>query len=178
VEFGSSGSSGGPMPAPGTAPFGGASYGAPKKKSGPAALLVPVFLAGFVYMFICPKACLFRLGGDQRAAINALRECPRARALLGDDPGPAWVGCMTGKSKSGCDTGTSRWQLPVSGDKGRGTYSFYATMTGGEWKLSAGTLEVGDETLDIAACIANPKSNADEKSDEPEKVDKKKKKKK
>jgi len=60
----------------------------------------------------------------------ALRACPRAQQLLGDDIGWGMVGCANCEGQGGGDPfnggchSSSDWYMPVSGSRGRGSYSW------------------------------------------------------
>jgi hypothetical protein len=107
-----------------------------------------------VFGVASPRTCsaLF-LSGETATALDAVRKCPRAIALLGADPQPSWIGCASGESESGCDSGSGEWSLPVSGARARGSLEISTTKHRSRgWVADGVTLEVGDVRVDVIAC--------------------------
>ena len=132
--------------------------------SGSGRSLLPyLFLFGLVmFILVSPKTCgTFLLSGETSTALEAVRKCPRATELLGNDVSPAWVGCATGQSKSGCDSGSGHWRMPVTGSRGSGTLQISASKHKSGWKATAVYLEVGDTRIDVMACTTMPKDPDD-----------------
>jgi TPR repeat protein len=76
-----------------------------------------------------------------------VRACPRARELLGDGIRVSWFGWA-------CDV-NEEITLPVAGSRASGSYSFhrpYEQAGDVRWRVR-GALEVGEETIDLQACI-------------------------
>ena len=123
----------------------------------------PVLAATLVlFLFSSPKTCAtIALSGETSTALDAVRKCPRAMELLGSDVAPAWVGCATGQSKSGCDTGSGHWRMPVTGSRASGTLQISASKHKSGWKASNVYLEVGDSRVDVMACTDVPKDPDD-----------------
>jgi hypothetical protein len=112
-------------------------------------------LLGLLVLFLCisPKTCGSTILSDESSAtVAALEKCPRAKQLLGEGIAVSWVGCATGESKSGCDTGSGSWSIPVSGSKARGSANISVSKHKKGWRLDACTLEVGDVRVDVVAC--------------------------
>lgn len=62
--------------------------------------------------------------------MRALRACPKATQALGDDVGWGAVGCANCEGQGGGDPlnggchSSSDWQMPVTGSRGHGSYSW------------------------------------------------------
>lgn len=107
-------------------------------------LVVLAVLCGMPFCATC--------GGHDEAVTAAIRACPRAVELLGEDPGPSRIGLACGSTETSGGFGTASWNLPYSGSRQRGTVSFNAEKRGGDWKVLGATLEVDGEELDVLAC--------------------------
>lgn len=117
-------------------------------------LFVGLFLLVLVFggSVTCGLQGCLRTDSQAEVALDALRKCPRARELLGEDIGWSAVGCTNYKSKSGGDplnggcSGHAGWTAPVSGSKGRGSYVFSSSKpAGGKLSFTNGTLSVRGE---------------------------------
>jgi hypothetical protein len=87
------------------------------------------------------------------AALRRVEACPRATEALGDSvDGTVGVGC--GSLETGGGHGYLDWNVPVAGDRGRGTMYLSASQRGGRWTLDAVELEANDETINILSCSA------------------------
>lgn len=91
-------------------------------------------------------------GGHDEAVTAAIRTCPRALELLGDDAHPARLGMACGSTHTSSDYGDARWALPYTGSRGRGTVKFVAEKYAGAWRVHQAVLEIGSESIDIVAC--------------------------
>lgn len=113
-----------------------------------------VFACLIAFLFSSPKSCAMLVLSDETAsALAAVRKCPRAMELLGNDPSPSWYGCSNGQSKSGCDSGSGHWSIPVSGSRARGTLDILATKhRKSGWRAEQVTLEIGDTRVDVMQC--------------------------
>lgn len=124
--------------------------------SGKTILGIPVavvFLAGScaVAQPLCGRAC-GAMTDETAPAMTALRACAKARAALGDDVGWGAYGCANCEGGSGGDPlnggchSSSDWQMPVSGSRGHGSYTWSSsalpgkpsTFTGGRVVVSGG----------------------------------------
>ena len=145
-----------PVVAPPFAP----SASAPKKMSrallGGIVGFNGIFWAAFTLFFLSPKACALFSPGNEDLAIETLKKCPRARQLLGDDVGPAWIGCTQGSSQGGCDSENAHWSTSVAGSKGSGDFAWAAQETDGKWIIKGAWLRVsGSDEIDIVKCNAH-----------------------
>jgi hypothetical protein len=126
-----------------------------KKKRGKKikAILIPILIV-LAAPFALPVLSIAfgHMSGYQDVAMGKLQACPHARALLGEDVGPSFIGIACGSSESGGGNDFAQWTVPVSGSKGRGTYSYYLDGRGGGWTMQSGTLEVDGQIVDIASC--------------------------
>ena len=111
-----------------------------------------------VLVLLSPKTCTaIGLSDETRSALDVVHRCPRAMALIGDDPEPSWVGCMNGESKSGCNSGSGSWSLPVSGSRSRGTLELSYTQRANQpLRFGSLTLDVGDRRVDVLQCKELP----------------------
>jgi len=91
-------------------------------------------------------------GGHDEVLTAAVRRCPRAVELLGDDAHPARLGMACGSTKISGDSGSASWRMPFTGSRGRGTISSVAYKRDGDWQLDGAVLEIGAEKIDILAC--------------------------
>ncbi len=120
--------------------------------------LVVAAIVFLVFGLGSPKTCsAIVLPGETDSALAAVRKCPRAMELLGADPAPSLVGCTTGESQSGCDSGSGSWSMSVTRERARGTLEIGASKhrTRG-WVADSVTLEVGDTRVDVIACKPLP----------------------
>ena len=142
-------------------PVVGSPFGAPAPKKRSRALIGGIigfngiFWAAFTLFFLSPKACALFSPGNEDLAIETLKQCPRARQLLGDDVGPAWVGCTQGSSQGDCSSENAHWSTSVAGSKGSGDYAWAAQETNGKWIIKGAWLRVsGSDEIDIVKCNA------------------------
>jgi hypothetical protein len=91
-------------------------------------------------------------------ALEALKRCPAAREMLGDDIGWSFVGCHTYKSGTGGDpfnggcSSSQSYRVPVSGSKGRGSYVFSASQPAGKDNaFQSGVLFMNGKTVMVPA---------------------------
>lgn len=140
----------------------------PGSGSRKAAIGVPLFVVGLALFIafgspLCARACA-TADGEADEAMAALRACAAAREVLGDDIGWSPVGCANCSSKSGGDPTTTgchsstRYSLPVSGTKSRGTYSFGSSTRAGNRQRSMGVVSTSTHTITLNAsggCDAN-----------------------
>jgi len=134
-----------------------------------AAVGVPLFVIGLALVIafgspLCARACA-TVDGEAEEAMASLRACPAARDVLGDDIGWSSVGCANCSSKSGGDPTTTgchsstRYSLPVSGTKSRGTYSFGSSTRAGKRDRSTGVVSTSTHTITLSSngsCDARP----------------------
>jgi len=90
--------------------------------------------------------------GYHEPAMNALKNCPEARALLGEDISMAFMGMSCGSAKTEGSYGRVSWRMPVKGDQASGSYEIYAEKRGGPWKFRKALLKVGDEMVNVLSC--------------------------
>jgi hypothetical protein len=136
----------------------------PKARSGSIAIFgVP--LAIILVVGFCVAGCPMMVrgcgavSGETEPALAALQRCQHARTLLGDDVGWGMVGCSNCESEGGGDPinggchSNATWQMPVSGSKGHGSYTFhFSTPPGGKQKFTGGNVAVSTgERLSIPA---------------------------
>lgn len=117
-------------------------------------ILIPVLIV-IAAPFGLPAFAMFagHSSGYQDFVMGKLQACPHARALLGEDAGPSYVGLACGSSETeGGMHGHAQWNVPVSGSIGRGTYSYALELHGGQWMMLQAQLEVGGQIVDIANC--------------------------
>ena len=112
---------------------------------GPTILLSTLLPMVFIF---CPRACS-SIDDSHQVALDELRRCPRAQAILGDGIDAAWVGMHTGESSSGGSYGSAQWSFAVEGASARGTYSYTAVQRGGPWELTSATLVAGGQTVQV-----------------------------
>lgn len=117
-----------------------------------AVLVVLAVLCGLPFCATC--------GGHDEAVTAAIRACPRAVELLGEDPGPSRIGLACGSTETSGGFGTASWNLPYSGSRQRGTVSFNAEKRGGDWKVLGAMLQVGGEEIDVLACSGGGRAGA------------------
>lgn len=99
---------------------------------------------------LCGRACGSMSGGTE-PAMAALRSCPAAREALGDDVGWGVYGCANCESEGGGDPmnggchSSSDWQMPVSGNRGRGTYRWsFSQPPGQKERFTGGQVTLSD----------------------------------
>lgn len=109
-------------------------------------------LALLVLSLFALTPCMATCGEADELVTEAVRACPRARALLGDDAKPARMGLACGSTEIEGAYGRASWSLPYAGARGRGTVSYAAEKRADAWQLDAATLEVDGETIDLVAC--------------------------
>jgi len=143
-----------------TAPAAAQAYATSKKRakvSGVAALAIgctsfaPMLI--FFVPMIAPSVFLSSCGMDSVEAevIRAIEGCPAAVAALGQDVAPA-PGMSCGNMETGGGSGYANWSFAVSGNRGRGSVSFYAVETGGTWRLQQASLEADGQDMDLLVC--------------------------
>jgi hypothetical protein len=115
-----------------------------------ALLGLPVLVLVILGVFGSPT--LATCGGHDEVVTAALRACPRATALLGDDAHPARLGMACGSTETSGGSGRASWDMPYTGARARGSVSFDAEKRGGAWILHRAVLEAGGETIDLLAC--------------------------
>lgn len=93
-----------------------------------------------------------KIDGYEALAYETLRRCEPVRDALGEEIGPALVGLQYGTSAAGKRSGAADWSIAVSGSRGRGTYTFEAFKTDGEWELQTGQLRVDGRVIDVVDC--------------------------
>ena len=96
--------------------------------------------------------CIARCGDADDLVTEAVRACPRAVELLGDDAEPARLGMACGTTETEGAYGRASWSLPYSGSRARGSVSYAAEKRAGDWRLDEAILEVDGETIDLLAC--------------------------
>ncbi len=131
-----------PMAMPGTSkkPFVGALFG----------ILLPLIIVMFA---MSPKACKYTLLNEETAAvIKALEDCPKTKKALGSDIDVPFVGCTTGKSKSGGDSGSGFWSMPIQGSNASGNVQMSLSKRDGTWKLNSAVLTVGSDKYEAVTC--------------------------
>jgi len=116
------------------------------------ALLGVPFVVLLVLAVFAASPFLATCGGHDEVLTAAVRRCPRAIELLGDDAHPARLGMACGSTKTSGDSGTASWRMPYTGSRGRGTISFASYKNGGDWQIDRASLEIDGEEIDILAC--------------------------
>jgi hypothetical protein len=97
--------------------------------------------------------CIATCGDADDVVTEAVRGCPRAVELLGDDPRPARLGLACGTTETEGSYGRASWGLPYTGSRARGRVSYAAEKRASDWQLDAASLEVDGETIDLLACV-------------------------
>lgn len=97
--------------------------------------------------------CIATCGGHDEAVTEVVRRCPRARALIGDDARPARLGFACGETETSSRTGTASWTMNYTGARGQGEVSYVAIKRAGDWQVEHAELSVGDEAIDLLACV-------------------------
>lgn len=111
---------------------------------------VPVVVI-ILLLFVFTPA-ISRCGDHGELVEEAVRNCPRALQLIGDDAHPARVGWACGTTEQEGNYGRASWSVPYTGSRNRGTVDYDASEHAGTWTLDRATLEVGDEEIDLVAC--------------------------
>lgn len=94
--------------------------------------------------------------GSTEPAMKALRACPKAIEALGPDVDWGMYGCANCEGQGGGDPlnggchSSSDWTMPVSGQRGRGTYSWSFTKPAGQPEMFTG----GNITMSNGAMIS------------------------
>lgn len=107
----------------------------PEKKGGGGAAVgllgLPVMVLVIVGCIVLGgRACIACNASETDPALAALRGCPAAAEALGRDIGWSMAGCSNYESGAGGDPmnggchSSASYVMPVSGTKGRGSYSF------------------------------------------------------
>lgn len=107
-------------------------------------LLVAAFAAAVG--FLGPSSC----GGD--AAIEAANACPAAVYELGSPIAHSPLGLGCGESETSGSSGWSEWTIPIAGTEKRGSYSFEAEMSGGQWTVLRAQVEVDGRVISVVPC--------------------------
>lgn len=110
--------------------------------------LIVAIVFGTPLIGIGSGACM----GYYPGVMDRLKSCDKAGELLGEDIGVSYYGLSCGFAKSEGGYGRVTWKFPVSGSRGRGTYSFYLERHGGGWQMLRGSLEAGDRELNVTGC--------------------------
>lgn len=86
---------------------------------------------------LCGRAC-GAMTDSTEPAMKALRACSRAQQELGDDIHWGMVGCANCEGEGGGDPfnggchSSSDWQMPVSGSRGHGSYTWSFSQPAGK----------------------------------------------
>lgn len=112
-------------------------------------LLVQV-VVGVMALVMTSGKMFSACGTSNQYAMDALRECPRASELLGEDIHAAY-GWGCGSLEEGPAGAHSAASIPVAGDKDRGEFTYQVNIVGGMTNFS-GALVVGDVTVDMTEC--------------------------
>lgn len=132
----------------------------PKRGRGCAIFGVPLALILVVGACVAGCPLMVRgcgaMGGETEDAMAALKRCDYAREALGNDVGWGAVGCANCEGEGGGDPlnggchSNATWQMPVSGSKGRGSYTFhFTTPPGGKQTFDGGNVVVNGERISI-----------------------------
>ncbi len=147
-------------PAPHPPRRSAASRARAKRETSKAAIGVPLVVLGLVAFIAfgsptCARGCA-AIDGEGEVAMAALRACPGARDVLGEDIAWSPIGCGNCSSKSGGDPinsgchSSTRYTVPVSGAKSRGSYVFgSSTSTSGARRQSTGVVTTSTHTIMI-----------------------------
>ena len=114
--------------------------------------LVPVLgVVAFAIVYIFGGShFLTSCGNSGSYAMERLKSCPKAVALLGDDISySSGISCGSYGSTGGHELASV--SVPVSGSKGSGTYSYTAEILGKQVRFS-GSLSAAGQTIDIGTC--------------------------
>jgi tetratricopeptide (TPR) repeat protein len=128
-----------------------------KKRKKLIKTIIIVALIAIAAPFAMPAFALFAgsSSGYQDFVIGKLQACQHARALLGEDVGPSYVGLAWGSSETeGGMHGHAQWHIPVSGSRGRGSYDYALELHGGQWSMLHAQLDVDGQLVDIASCTS------------------------
>jgi hypothetical protein len=98
-------------------------------------------------------------GGADEAVTSVVQRCDRATKLLGADAHPARMGLACGSTEISGSSGNASWQMPFTGENGRGTVSYQAVLQNDEWSVVAAQLEADGETIDLVACAGGTVSS-------------------
>lgn len=97
------------------------------------------------------RACIACNASETDSALKALQACPAAKESLGEDIGWSMMGCSNYESGTGGDPlnggchSSADYTTPVSGTKGRGSYSFSTNSPAkGPPQFTGGTLRLQD----------------------------------
>jgi hypothetical protein len=124
------------------------------KRSVGLLVLTPMLL--FIFLFVSPRACSTFFDDGLRDAVKTVASCDRARALLGDDIHPAWVGCTTGSSASNFGAGGgARWTTRISGSNASGWLDWSASKEERGWTTVGAHLSAGGQDIDIIECTTH-----------------------
>ena len=125
-----------------------------KRSRKPIKTIVIIAIVVVAAPFALPAFSMFagHSSGYQDFVMGKLQACPHARAALGEDVGPSYVGLAYGSSESGGGRDYANWTVPVSGSKGRGTYEYYLDGHGSQWVMTKAELDVDGQVIDILNC--------------------------
>ncbi len=107
-------------------------------KTGCALSGVTVVVLIFLLVSCSTRACIACDSEVTDPALAAVNKCDAVRAELGDDIGWSMMGCSNYRSRSGGDPlnggchSSASYSVPISGSKGRGTYSFSSSSPPGK----------------------------------------------
>ncbi|RVU41427.1 hypothetical protein EA187_18970 [Lujinxingia sediminis] len=111
------------------------------------------FVSALVFGSNCGRFSA-KLSGYEEVVFGPLQTCGPVEELLGQDIGVPAVGCQTGSTQTSSGGGSAAWHMPVSGSKGRGSYSFTANKNAhGTWELRGGLLKVEERVIDVVRCV-------------------------
>jgi hypothetical protein len=112
-------------------------------------------LCMFALSYVCTTpigVCNAHRAGFSDLIIQKINACSLAKEMLGDDIGYSYRGLSFGVTRTVGDFGVVTWELPVSGERGHGKYSFHLERHGGKWQMYAGELIMDDKLIDIVSC--------------------------
>jgi hypothetical protein len=95
-----------------------------------------------------------RCDGAYEPAFAALNACPQAVALLGGNIRQSSIGMACGSSETSGSYGRANWKIPVTGDRGSGSFQYAGRNNGQGWRLDYASLEVGDQVVSVWPCGA------------------------
>ena len=116
-----------------------------------ALLGLPVVVV-IVLVALCGMPFCATCGGHDEAVTEVVLACPRAVELLGDDAHPAKIGVACGSTEISGSSGDASWTLAYTGERGRGDVAFNAIKRQDMWTVTAATLEVDGEVVDLVQC--------------------------
>ncbi len=93
-----------------------------------------------------------RCMGFEDVTLRAIERCPLAVERLGTPVRESWLGLSCGNAETEGSFGHASWDFPVAGPRGRGSVSVIVEQRGGPWRLLSGSLETGDDVIDLVSC--------------------------